>query len=85
MPTPNTWPRERPFAVTIDGRVLMNAMALDDVDVAELVRGGDVFIGVVLTPAEVRRLGEQFADAASEVAAAISGRRKRLLRVRRAR
>jgi len=85
MPTPHAWPREQLFAVTIDGQVLMNAMALDDVDLAELVRSGDVFIGVVLTPAEVRRLREQFTDTASEVAAAISGRRKRLLRVRRAR
>jgi hypothetical protein len=71
------WPRERLFAVTIDGKVLMNANALDDINLNELVRSGDVFVGVVLTPAEVRRVQTQFTDAASEVAAAISGRRKK--------
>jgi len=30
------WPKEDMFAITIDGKVLMNARALDDVDLAEL-------------------------------------------------
>jgi hypothetical protein len=72
------WPRERLFAVTIDGKVLMNARALEDVDLAELVQREDTFVGVVLDASEVRRLREQFTDAASEAAAGISGRRKKL-------
>ncbi len=71
------WPRERLFAVTIDGKVLMNARALEEVDLVELALRPGTFVGVVLDASEVGRLREQFTDAASEVAAAISGRRKR--------
>jgi hypothetical protein len=71
------WPRERLFAVTTDGRLLMNARALDEVNLAELAQQPETFVGVVLDASEVRRLQRQFTDAASEVAAAISGRRKR--------
>lgn len=71
------WPRESLFAVTIDGKVLMNARALDDVDLAELALKPETFIGVVVDAEELRRVREQFTDAASEAAAAISGRRNK--------
>ncbi len=71
------WPRKRLFAVSIDGKVLMNARALDDVDLAELAQRPDTFVGVVLDASELRRVREQFTDAASEVAAAISGWRNK--------
>jgi hypothetical protein len=71
------WPKEDMFAITIDGRVLMNARALDDVELAELATRKDVFVGVVLSKSEVRRLSERMYDASSEAAAFISGGRKR--------
>jgi hypothetical protein len=77
------WPRERLFAVTLGGQVLMNARALDDVDLAELAMREDVFVGVVLDASEVRRLRVQFTDAASEAAAGICGRRNKRRRKNR--
>jgi len=71
------WPRERLFAVTIDGKLLMNARAIDDIDLAELARRSDTFIGVILTASELRRVSKQFTDAASEAAAGIGGKRRK--------
>ncbi|HEX7601190.1 MAG TPA: hypothetical protein VF316_06270 [Polyangiaceae bacterium] len=78
-----SWPKEDMFAITIDGRVLMNARALDDVDLAELATKKGTFIGVALSKAEVRKLSERMYDASSESAAFISGGRRRKKRRRR--
>ncbi|HEX7602609.1 MAG TPA: hypothetical protein VF316_13425 [Polyangiaceae bacterium] len=72
-----SWPKEDMFAITIDGRVLMNARALDDVDLAELATQKGVFVGVVLSKGEVRKLSLRMHDASSEAAAFISGGRPR--------
>ena len=79
------WPKEDMFAITIDGKVLMNARALDDVDLAELATRKGTFIGVVLSKGEVRRLSERMYDASSEAAAFISGGRRRRGHPRRSR
>ncbi|HEX7603981.1 MAG TPA: hypothetical protein VF316_20330 [Polyangiaceae bacterium] len=71
------WPKEDMFAITVDGKVLMNARALDDVDLAELATRKNVFVGVELSKAEVRRLSERMYDASSEAAAFISGKRRK--------
>ena len=72
-----SWPKRDLVAVTVDGRVLMNARCLDDVDLAELAKKDGVFVGVVLTKREVQELLERMYDAASEAAAFVSGRRRR--------
>lgn len=73
-----SWPKEDLFAVTVDGKVLMNARCLDDVDLAELAkRKTGVFIGVVLTRGEVRELLVRMYDASAETAAFFSGKRRR--------
>jgi hypothetical protein len=72
-----TWPKRDMFAVTIDGRVLLNALALEEVDVAKLVGKKGVFIGVELRPEEVRALSERLSDATSEAAAGFVGRRRK--------
>ena len=72
-----TWPKEDLFAVTVDGRVLMNARCLDDVDLAELAKKRTgVFVGVVLSRREMRELLMRMYDASSETAAFFSGRRR---------
>lgn len=76
------WPKEDMFAITIDGKVLMSARALDDVDLAELATKKGTFVGVVLSKAEVRKLSERMYDASSEAAAFISGKRRRKSRRR---
>ena len=70
-----SWPSRDLFAVTVDGRVLMNAHAIDDVDLAELVGKQNVFVGITLTKREVRMLSERMHDANSEAAALIAGKR----------
>jgi hypothetical protein len=77
------WPREQLFAVTVDGKVLMNAQALDDADLATLATRRDVFVGVILQADEVRRLRRAIRDATSEAAASISGARRTKARPRR--
>ncbi|HEX7600903.1 MAG TPA: hypothetical protein VF316_04830 [Polyangiaceae bacterium] len=77
------WPKEDLFAITVDGKVLMNARALDDVDLTELATKKKVFVGVVLSKREVRKLSERLYDASSEAAAFISGGRQRKKRNRR--
>jgi hypothetical protein len=54
-----TWPKADMFAVTLDGKILVNAQALEGVDIAELVRKKNVFGGVELDPNEIRQLGER--------------------------
>lgn len=72
-----TWPNEDMFAVTFDGKILMNARALDNIDLAKLVtKRTGIFVGVVLTKREVRELAERMYDASSEVAARFGTRRR---------
>lgn len=78
-----SWPKKDMFAVTVDGTVLMNAAALEDVDLAELVGKKGVFVGVVLQARELRLLSERLYDATSEAAAFISGGRRKRRRRRR--
>lgn len=80
-----SWPKEDMFAITIDGKVLMNARALDDVDLAELATKKGIFIGVVLNKREVRLLLRRLSEASSETAAYISGGRRRRGHPRRSR
>ncbi len=72
-----SWPKEDIFAVTLDGKVLLNARALDGVDLGELAKKKNIFVGVVLTKREVRSLSESFYDASSEAAAVIVGARRK--------
>jgi hypothetical protein len=72
-----SWPKEDLFAVTVDGKVLLNARCLDDADLAELARTKGVFVGVVLDKREVKELLERAYDASSEAAAFLVGTRRR--------
>lgn len=82
-----SWPKEDLFAVTADGKVLMNARCLDHIDFAELAkRRSGVFVGIVLQARESRLLSENVYDICSDVAARISGAcRKRRTRRHRSR
>ena len=71
-----SWPKEDMFAVTIDGRVLINARAFEKADIVKLARKKGVFIGVPVALGDVRILLEHVYDASSEVAARISGQRR---------
>ncbi len=79
-----SWPKEDMFAVTFDGRLLMNARALEGVDLEKLARKNGVFVGVALTRSEARRLLIHTYDACSEAAAFFSGERRKRQRRRRA-
>jgi len=70
------WPERDLFAITSDGTVLMNMAALDDADLAKLVRRKGVFVGVVLQARELRLLLARLHEASSEAAGFISGRRR---------
>ncbi len=72
-----SWPKKDMFAVTSDGAVLINVLALDEDNPPPLALRKGVFVGVVLTKSEKKLLGERAFDAASDVAAAISGHRRR--------
>jgi len=72
-----TWPKRDLFAVTADGEVLLNVLALEEDTPPPLARRKGVFVGVRLTTAERRLLSECVYDATAEVAARISGRRRR--------
>ena len=77
------WPKEDMFAITVDGKVLINARALDDADLAKLAeKKTGVFVGVVLQARESRLLSEHLYDACSEAAARIGGRRRKRTRKR---
>lgn len=65
------------FAVTFDGKLLVNARALEGEDVKTLAGRKGVFVGVALTKAEQRRLLVDMYDACSATASDISGRRRK--------
>lgn len=80
----NKWPRERLFAVTVDGKIFINARSIDGLDLVKLVRESeDVFVGLILRPAEIALLETHIRDACSGAASFIGG--KRLWRGRRRR
>lgn len=62
---------------SLDGDVFLNAGALEDVDVAQVVGHANVVVGVRLTDGELHRLRVQLHDASSEAAAFIAGGRRR--------
>ena len=72
-----TWPKRDMFAVTVDGVVLVNILALEEKNPPALALQRGVFVGVVLTEAENKLVGEGVYDALSELAATISGQRRR--------
>ena len=74
------WPKRDLFAVTVDGAVLMNVLALEEEKPPELALQKGVFVGVALTQAEARLVSERVYDAMSELAATISGKRRRCRR-----
>ena len=74
------WPKRDMFAVTVDGTVLMNVLALEEEKPPELALPKGVFVGVALAQAEARLMSERVYDAMSELAATISGKRRRCRR-----
>jgi len=65
------------FAVTSDGVTLINVLALNEDNPPRLALRKGVFVGVVLTEKEKTLMSERAFDAASEIAAMISGQRRR--------
>jgi hypothetical protein len=75
-----TWPKRDMFAVTADGAVLINILALEEGDPPPLARQKGVFVGVVLSETEKKLLDENMYDALSAVAANICGQRRRKIK-----
>ncbi len=71
-----TWPKRDMFAVTVDGVVLVNILALEEENPPPLALQRGVFVGVVLTEAENKLVSERVYDAMAELAATISGKRR---------
>jgi hypothetical protein len=65
------------FAVTVDGVVLVNILALEEDNPPPLALQRGVFVGVALTETEQKLVSEHIYDALSELAATISGQRRR--------
>lgn len=71
------------LAVTTSGAVLLNVVTIDGTrDLAELLKlaasqRGEVFVGVVLAPSEVRRLTRDVALVVPNVTMALAGARLR--------
>ena len=72
-----SWPKRDMFAVTADGAVLINILALDEDNPPPLALRKGVFVGVVLTEADKKLLNENAFDAMSAVASAMCGQRRR--------
>jgi hypothetical protein len=68
------------FAITADGAILINILALEEDNPPPLALRKGIFVGVVLTENERKLLGERAFDAASDIAAAIGGQRRRRAR-----
>jgi hypothetical protein len=72
-----TWPKRDMFAVTVDGVVLVNILALEEDNPPPLALERGIFVGVALSEAERQLVSEHVYDALSELAATISGMRHR--------
>ena len=72
-----SWPTRVMFAITSDGTVLINNLALAEDSPQPLARQRGVFVGVALTKRETKLLSVHVFDAMSEVAATVSGQRRR--------
>ncbi len=71
-----TWPKRDLFAVTVDGVVLVNILALEEDHPPPLALQRGVFVGVALSDTEQQLASERVYDALSELAATIGGRRR---------
>ena len=71
------WPKRDMFAVTVDGVVFVNVLALEEEDPPPLALQRGVFVGVAITKAEHALVSARVYDAMSELAATISGQRRR--------
>ena len=71
-----TWPKRDMFAVTADGAILVNILALNEKNPPRLALQKGVFVGVALTAEESKLLSENVYDAMAETAARISGQRR---------
>jgi hypothetical protein len=65
------------FAVTADGSILINVLALEEDDPPPLALQKGVFVGVVLTESETKLVSEKVYDALSELAGIIRAQRHR--------
>jgi hypothetical protein len=65
------------FAVTVDGKVLVNARVFETENLVKLAQQKGVFIGVPISKRDVRVLLEHVYDSCSEVAGEISSKRIR--------
>jgi hypothetical protein len=72
-----SWPKRDMFAVTVDGQVLINILALYENDPPPLALRRGMFVGVVVTGKERQMLSEHLYDAMSALAASMAGKRRR--------
>ena len=72
-----TGPKRDMFAVTTDGVIVVNILALNEKDPPRLALQKGLFVGVALTAEESKLLGENVYDAMAETAARINGERRR--------
>lgn len=69
------WPERDIVALSPDGTVFLNARVLERPDLRALAVRRDVFVGIRLTPKELRDLRTGLYDGAAEASAFIAGRR----------
>jgi len=72
-----SWPTKDIFAITVDGAILINVLALEEDNPPDLALRPGVFVGVLVTEAEHQLVSERVYNALSEIASIISGRRRR--------
>lgn len=72
-----SWPKTDLFAITVDGEMLINILALDEENPPPLALRRNVFVGVSLTAQEKELLSEHTYDAHSALAAAIASERRK--------
>jgi len=72
-----TWPKRDMLAITVDGAVLVNVLAIEEDNPPPLALQRGIFVGVMLTADEQKLLAEHIYDATAEAASIISGRRRR--------
>ncbi len=67
-----SWPARDMFAVTADGTILINILALKEKRPPRLALQKGIFVGVALTEVESKLLQELLYDASSDAAARIA-------------